>query len=286
MENKILDLKLKANDIRQSIVSMLNHAGSGHPGGSLSAVEILTALYFDVMKHNPEKPDWPERDRFILSKGHGVPVLYATLAHAGYIEMELLPTLRKYGSPLQGHPDKRKMSVLETSTGSLGQGLSIGIGMAMAAKLDKKQYHTFVLMGDGETNEGQVWEAAMFAAHKKLDNLVAIVDYNGFQLDDSTNEILNLEPYVHKWKSFGWNVIEIDGHKMEAVLTALREARQANGQPVAVIAHTVKGKGVSFMENNNKYHGVAPGDEELQTALDELNAERDKLLNENQQGIK
>ncbi len=266
------ELKRIANHIRVEIIKMIGTAGSGHPGGSLSAVELLVGLYFRVLRHDPQNPAWPDRDRFILSKGHGCPVLYATYAEAGYIDPAVLSTLRKLGSPLQGHPDKRMLPILEASTGSLGQGLSIGIGMALAARMDKKAYHTFVMIGDGESQEGQIWEAAMFAGYHKLANLTAIVDYNKQQLDDFTAKIIDLEPLVEKWTSFGWNAVEIDGHDFNQVIPALEEARSATRKPTVIIAHTVKGKGVSFMENNIKWHGVAPKPEEVAAALKELGA--------------
>ena len=232
---------------------------------------LLAALYFRVLRHNPKNPGWRERDRFILSKGHGCPALYAVMAEAGYIDPALLPTLRKLGSPLQGHPDKRMLPALEASTGSLGQGLSIGIGMALAAQLDKLDYHTFVMVGDGEIQEGQNWEAAMFAPYHKLSNLTLIVDYNHQRLDGFTKDILDVDPLPAKFASFGWNAVEIDGHNFDEVIPALEKARaNTNGKPVAIIANTIKGKGVSFMENNPKWHGVAPKPEEVAAAVKEL----------------
>ena len=266
------ELKRIANRMRIEIVKMIAAAGSGHPGGSLSAVEVLAALYFRVLRHDPQNPEWPDRDRFILSKGHGCPVLYAAYAEAGYIDRALLSTLRKLGSPLQGHPDKRMLPILEASTGSLGQGLSIGIGVALAARMDKKDYHTFVMIGDGESQEGQVWEAAMFAGYHKLANLTCIVDNNKQQLDDWTHKIVDLEPLAEKWLAFGWNPIEIDGHDFNQVIPALEEGRAATKKPTVIIANTVKGKGVSFMEHVIKWHGVAPKPEELEAALKELEA--------------
>ncbi len=267
------ELKRIANRLRIDIVKMIGAAGSGHPGGSLSAVEVLVALYFGgVLRHDPKNPQWADRDRFILSKGHGCPVLYATYAEAGYIDRALLSTLRKLGSPLQGHPDKRMLPILEASTGSLGQGVSIGAGMALAARMDKKDFHTFVMIGDGEAQEGQVWEAAMFAGFHKLANLTVIVDNNRQQLDDFTAKILDLSPWAEKWLSFGWNPVEIDGNDIEQVLPALAEARAATLKPTVIIANTVKGKGVSFMENNVKWHGVAPKPEEVEAAVRELEA--------------
>ena len=264
------ELPSKAKEIRRDIIRMLAEAGSGHPGGSLSATDILTALYFHLMNHDPANPKSPDRDRLILSKGHGAPVLYAALAHAGYFPRELLTTLRKLDSPLQGHPDMRRLPGLEASTGSLGQGLSIGIGCALARRLDRRSFYTYVVMSDGETNEGQTWEAAAAAAHHKVDHLIAILDYNKFQLDDSVKKICDMEPMVEKWRSFNWHVEEIDGHNLKQIVAAVEEAREVREKPCMIIAHTIKGKGVSFMENNNHYHGVAPTKEEAERALREL----------------
>ena len=266
----IEELPSKAREIRRDIIRMLAEAGSGHPGGSLSAADILTALYFHLMNHDPANPQWPDRDRMILSKGHGAPVLYAALAHAGYFPRELLTTLRKLESPLQGHPDMRRLPGLEASTGSLGQGLSIGIGCALARRLDKRSYHTYVVMSDGETNEGQTWEAASAAAHHRVDHLIVILDYNKFQLDDAVHKICDMEPMVGKWRNFNWHVQEIDGHNLVQIIAAVREAREVKGRPCIIVAHTIKGKGVSFMENNNHFHGVAPTKEEAEKALAEL----------------
>ena len=272
--SKSLDeLKRIAKRMRIEIIKMIGAAGSGHPGGSLSEVELLAALYFRVMRHDPKNPNWADRDRFILSKGHGCPALYATYAEAGYIDPALLGTLRKLGSPLQGHPDKRMLPVLEASTGSLGQGLSIGIGTALAAKLDKRDSHTFVMVGDGEIQEGQNWEAAMFAGFHKLANLTCIVDNNRQQLDGFCRDILDPEPVAEKFRAFGWEAAEIDGHDFAAVIPALEAARAgAGGKPTAIVAHTVKGKGVSFMENNPEWHGVAPKPEQVRAAVAELEA--------------
>ena len=265
------ELKRIALRMRLDIVKMIGAAGSGHPGGSLSEVELLTALYFRVMRHDAKNPTWADRDRFILSKGHGCPALYATYAEPGYIDPGLLNTLRKLGSPLQGHPDKRMLPVLEASTGSLGQGLSIGIGTAIAAKLDRRDYHTFVMVGDGEIEEGQIWEAAMFAGFHKLTNLTCIVDNNRQQLDGFVKDILDPAPVAEKFRAFGWRTAELDGHDFEQVIPALEEARAAkDGKPTAVVAHTIKGKGVSFMENNPEWHGVAPKPEQVQAAVREL----------------
>lgn len=274
----IKSLQKTAITIREEILKMLAASQSGHPGGSLSAVEIMTALYFGgILNHDPKDPNWVDRDRFILSKGHAAPVLYATLAEAGYIDKNSLSSLRKMGSPLQGHPDKRKLPMLEASTGSLGQGISLAIGMSLAARLNKKKHQMYVLIGDGESNEGQIWESAMYAGHHKLDNINVILDMNGYQLDDANAVILNLEPIVDKWKANNWNVIDILGHDMEAVYHALKQAKAHTGSPTVIIARTVKGKGVSFMENNNKYHGVAPNPDELQLALKELQQARELI---------
>jgi transketolase len=271
--DSVAEMKRLANRLRVEIVKMIGAAGSGHPGGSLSEVELLAALYFRVLRHDPRNPRWPDRDRFILSKGHGCPALYAVLAEAGYMDRSILTTLRKLGSPLQGHPDKRFLDVLEANTGSLGQGLSVGIGMALAARLDKKDYHTFVMVGDGEIQEGQNWEAAMFAAYHKLENLTLIVDYNHQQLDGFLKDILDPAPLRQKFEAFGWRTVEIDGHNLEQVIPALEEARaNKSGKPACIVANTIKGKGVSFMENNPEWHGVAPKPDQLAAAVAELEA--------------
>ena len=270
-EKKSLEeLEALGRKIRRTIITMIAEAKSGHPGGSLSAVEILVTLFYDVMKHDPKNPAWEDRDRFILSKGHGCPVLYATFAELGYTPADELNTLRKLGSIYQGHPDVRFIPALEASTGSLGQGLSIGLGMALAARLDGKDWRTFVVLGDGESQEGQIWEAAMFGAFHKLDNIVAIVDYNKIQLDGFVKDIMDLEPLIDKWKGFGWHAINLDGHDIPSLQRAFVEAEQTKGRPTVLIANTVKGKGVSFMENDPKWHGVAPKPEEVEMALKEL----------------
>ncbi len=257
--------------IRRHIIEMITAAKSGHPGGSLSAVEILVSLYFGGhLRYDAQNPQWPERDRFILSKGHACPVLYAVMAEAGITPIDQLTTLRKMGSIYQGHPDRRFIPAIEASTGSLGEGLSIGLGMALAAKLDQSPSRAYVVLGDGEIQEGQIWEAAMFGAFHKMDNVVAIVDYNRIQLDGFVKNIMELEPLADKWRSFGWHVIEVDGHDLAALDAAWNEAKATKEKPTCVIAHTVKGKGVSFMENNPKYHGVAPSKEEMELALKEL----------------
>ncbi len=250
---------------------MLAEAGSGHPGGSLSAVDILVTLFFGgVLRYRIEEPFWPDRDRLILSKGHAAPALYAVYAEAGLIPRSWLKTLRKMGSPLQGHTDKRFLPILEASTGSLGQGLSIGVGMALAARLEGSERRIFVLMGDGESQEGQVWEAALAAAKYGLENLCAIIDYNEFQLDGALTEVMPLEPIADKWRAFGWQVHEVPGHDYGALLQAFEAPWRGTGRPVMVIARTIKGKGVSFMERNNEFHGRAPTKEELARALEEL----------------
>lgn len=269
------ELQAVCRRLRIAIIKMIGTANSGHPGGSLSEVELLAALYFSVMRHDPKNPSWPDRDRFILSKGHGCPAQYAVMAETGYIEPSVLGTLRKLGSPLQGHPDRRMFPALEANTGSLGQGISLGIGCALAARLDKKDFHTFVMVGDGEIQEGQNWEAAMFASYHKVNNLTVIVDYNRLQLDGFLKDILDIKPLAEKFRSFGWNAVEVDGHDLKAVLPALRAARaNQSEQPTCIIAHTVKGKGVSFMENNPEWHGVAPKPEQVAAAVAELEAAR------------
>lgn len=266
----VSELEEKARQLRRHIITMIATAGSGHPGGSLSAADIVACLYFKVMRHDPQNPHWPDRDRFILSKGHAAPVLYAALAECGYFPVEELKTLRKLGSRLQGHTDMTLTPGVEMSAGSLGQGLSFGIGVALAGRLDKRDYHVYVMLGDGECDEGQVWEAAMFAPHHKIDNLTAIVDYNGIQLDGTCCEIMSLAPLAAKWRAFNWHVIEIDGHNIGEILKALQEAKEVKGRPTVIIAHTIKGKGVSFMENNVDFHGKAPTPAETEMALKEL----------------
>lgn len=266
------DLKGKANDIRIDIVNMVAEAGSGHPGGSLSSAEILCALYFGgVLEHDPANPAKPDRDRFVLSKGHAAPVLYAALAEAGYFPKDELCTLRKLHSRLQGHPDCRKLPGVEASTGSLGQGLSISAGIACGLALEGNDATVFTLMGDGECQEGQVWEAAMFAAHRNLDNLVAIVDHNHLQIDGAVEDVCSPESLSAKFEAFGWQAFLCDGNDMESVLSALESAKAARGgKPKAVIAETVKGKGVSFMEGQAGWHGKAPNAEQTEQAIEEL----------------
>lgn len=276
MRPDVLELKKKAVNIRKDILKMLSIAGSGHTGGSLSIVEILVALYFYKMKIDPKKPGWPERDIFLLSKGHACPALYAVLAEKGFFPKEDLWGLRKMGSKLQGHP-QMGLAGVEISSGSLGQGLSIANGVALAARLDGLPTRVYCLMGDGETNEGQVWEAAMTSAHYKLDNVVAIIDFNKLQIDGFCCDVMDMGPYTHKWKDFGWNAIEIDGHSIEELEGALDEAEKAKGKPTVIIAHTVKGKGVSFIENKVEWHGVAPKKDEYERAIKELDEALKKI---------
>jgi len=278
-EKKILDigdlerLKRIAREIRIDILKMLTRAGSGHTGGSLSSVEIVVFLYFYWMKHDPKEPRMRERDRFILSKGHAAPLLYAVLARWGYFPKSQLENLRKYQSPLQGHPDMLKTPGIEISSGSLGQGLSIGNGMALACRLDNLVSRVYVLLGDGEIQEGQIWEAAMTAAHYKIDNICVFIDYNDLQIDGFVHDIMAIEPIAEKWQAFGWHTIHIDGHDFSQIHDALSEAEGVKKKPTVIIARTIKGKGVSKFENEVKYHGVSPTPEELEEALKELEAE-------------
>jgi len=269
---KIKKLEGIALETRKWVIKMTHAAGSGHPGGSLSAVDVITVLYFHSMNHRPQDPKWPDRDRFVLSKGHAAPALYAILAQAGYFKESELIHLRKLGSMLQGHPDSKRTPGVEASTGSEGQGLSMGIGMALGARLDRKFNRVYVMIGDGELNCGQTWEAAMAAAHFKVDNLTVFVDANGLQLDGPTLQIMNTEPIGFKWKSFGWHVIEIDGHDIKEIIHAIDESKKIEGKPTVIIAKTVKGKGVSFMEGAVGFHGKAPNDEEFKQAMKELEA--------------
>lgn len=271
-EELIRDLEAKAKTIRRDIISMLAAAGSGHPGGSLSSVEIVTALYFHVMRLKPEEPLWQNRDRFILSKGHAAPLLYAALAERGFFPVDELLTLRKLGSRLQGHPSWGMLPGVEASTGSLGQGLSIGLGLALAGRLDQRDYRVYVLLGDGESQEGQVWEAAMAAAHYRAGNLTAILDYNGLQIDGPVEKVMSPLPLPDKWRSFGWEVWEVDGHDFQDLLTAFEWAQGVNDRPSMIIAHTIKGKGVSFMEGMVDWHGKAPDKKLADQALEEIGA--------------
>ena len=265
-----LELAKMANEIRKGIVTAVHSAKAGHPGGSLSAADIFTYLYFEEMNIDPENPDKPERDRFVLSKGHTAPGLYSTLAHRGFFPVEDLTTLRKLGSYLQGHPCMQHIPGVDMSTGSLGQGISAAAGMALGGKLDNRDYRVYTLLGDGEIEEGQVWEASMLAAHRKLDNLVVIVDNNNLQIDGAIDEVNSPYPIDKKFEAFNFHVINIDGNDFDQIDAAFKEAKTVKGQPTAIIAKTVKGKGVSFMENQVGWHGKAPNDEEYKIAMEEL----------------
>lgn len=273
----IKKLELMTVTIRKHVIEMLYRAKSGHPGGSLSAVDALVALYFAHMNHNPKKPCDPDRDRFILSKGHAVPALYAVLAESGYISKTDLKNLREINCKLQGHPVCTCVPGIEASTGSLGHGLSFATGVALAGKLDEKSYHVYVMVGDGETDEGQIWEAAASASHYKLDNLTAFLDRNFLQIDGSTEDVMRLESVSDRWSAFGWHVIEIDGHDLIQILGALEEADKHKRQPTLIILNTIKGKGVSFMENNVDFHGVPPNEMEYKMAIEELEIHQKKL---------
>lgn len=276
-DKDINKLNLIAVKVRKHIIEMLYKAKSGHPGGSLSAVDALVALFFIHMHHNPKKPKDPNRDRFILSKGHAAPALYAVLAESGYFPVKELLNLREINCMLQGHPDSKCIPGVEASTGSLGHGLSFAIGVALAGKLDKKDYKVYVMLGDGETDEGQIWEAAAVASHYKLDNLIAMIDRNFLQIDGNTEEVLRLESVRDRWSSFGWNAIETDGHDIGKILDALKQAYKKVRQPSVIILNTIKGKGVSFMENNVDFHGVPPNEIERNLAIDELNIQQKKF---------
>ncbi len=266
------ELKLSAANVRKMILEGTHAAKSGHPGGSLSSADILTYLYKNEMNVNPQNPKDPDRDRFVMSKGHAAPLLYAVLAEFGYIPKEDIKTLRKADSYLQGHPDMKGTNGVDMSTGSLGQGISAACGMALAGKLDNKDYRVYAILGDGECEEGQVWEAAMFAAHYKLDNLCAFVDFNGLQIDGAITDVMNPTPFDKKFEAFGWNVIVIDGHSFEEIEAALAKAKETKGQPTMIVANTTKGKDVSFMENQVSWHGAAPNDEQYAQAISEIDA--------------
>lgn len=264
-----LHLEKKANDIRVSIIEMLAEAKSGHSGGPLGMADVFTALYFNIMNHDPKNPKWEKRDRLVLSNGHICPVLYATMAHAGYFPVEELKTLRKFGSRLQGHPHREYLPMLETSSGPLGSGLSQAVGMALADKMDYGAIaprHIYALLSDGEHNEGQIWEAGLLAGKEKLGNLIAIIDRNNIQIDGYTEDVMPLAPLYDKWKSFGWHVQEIDGHDMEAIVNAVRTAQAIFHKPSIIIAHTIPGKGVSYMEKRYEWHGTPPGIQEVSGA--------------------
>ena len=270
----ISELETIAKKIRLHSIQMIYQAGSGHPGGSLSSADVLAALYFHIMKHDPKRPDWPDRDRFVLSKGHAAPALYAVLAMSGYFPVEELSSLRKMGSRLQGHPCMQKTPGVEMSTGSLGHGLAAGNGMALAAKLDRKLYRIYVIVGDGEMDVGETWEAAMLASHYKLDNITVYLDRNKLQLDGPTEKIMSLEPLSDKWKAFGWHVIEINGHNMKEIIHATNEAKGVKGKPTIIICHTIKGKGVSYMEGSLHFHGKAPDKQEYEQAMKERGGDK------------
>ena len=272
-----LELQKMANEVRKGIVTATHSAKSGHPGGSLSAADVFTYLYFEEMNVDPKNPKWDDRDRFVLSKGHTAPALYATLAERGFFEKEELKTLRKTDSRLQGHPDMKGVPGVDMSTGSLGLGISSACGMALSAKINKKDYRVYTVVGDGESEEGQVWEAAMFAAHYKLDNLVAIIDWNGLQIDGPIAEVMNPTPHDKKLEAFGWHVISINGHDFGEIAAAFAEARTVKGKPTAIIAKTVKGKGVSYMENACEWHGQAPKEDLYRVAIADLTAIEESL---------
>ncbi|HHF56678.1 MAG TPA: transketolase [Thermoplasmatales archaeon] len=274
-ETLIKEIKRKALEIRKWVIESIYRAGSGHPGGSLSIADIIACLYFHEMRHNPKDPRWPDRDRLVLSKGHAAPALYAALALAGYFPVEELKNLRKIGHFLQGHPCMKKVPGVDMSTGSLGHGLSVAVGMAIAGKLDGKDYRVFAILGDGEVQEGEIWEAANTASHYKLDNLIAILDRNKLQIDGPTEEVMHIEPLPWRWQAFGWDVVEIDGHNVEEILDTFHEIK-LNEKPTIIIAHTIKGKGVSFMEGTLSFHGKPPSEEQYLRAMSELEqAERE-----------
>ncbi|MEX0594480.1 MAG: transketolase [Patescibacteria group bacterium] len=280
MTNK--ELELKANEIRQTIIETLLEAGSGHSAGPLGMADIFTALYFEVLNIDPKKPDWSERDRFVLSCGHIAPVFYATLAYRGYFPREELKTLRKFGTRLSGHPHNLALPGVENSSGPLGQGLSQAVGMALAARMDDKKWRTYAVLSDGEHDEGQTWEAILFAGKNKLHNLTAIVDRNNIQIDGFTEEIMPLEPLADKYRAFNWYVLEVDGHNFDEILGAMRHARAVFEKPTVIIAHTIPGKGVDFMENDYKWHGKPPKSDEAKIALKELRTLRGKIRSEHE----
>ena len=279
-KERITELKKIAANVRINALTAVHSAASGHPGGSLSISDVLTLLYFEVLNIDPKNPDNPDRDRFVLSKGHCSPALYGVLAERGFFPKEDMPLFRKTGSYLQGHPDMKSVPGVDMSSGSLGQGICVANGMALAGKIDNKSYRVYTILGDGELEEGQVWEAAMYAPHYKLDNLTAFVDFNGLQIDGDISEVMSPLPIDDKFRAFGWNVIVCDGHDFEALLTAIESAKNTKGKPTVIILKTVKGKGVSFMENQAGWHGVAPNDEQFEIAIKELNEELARLSKE------
>lgn len=273
MAKSLDELKSISTEIRKDIVKMLTESASGHPGGSLSATDIMTVLFFKEMNIDPNNEKDPNRDRFVLSKGHAAPVLYSTLARRGYFPVEELSTLRKFKSRLQGHPSIQYLPGIDMSTGSLGQGVSAAVGMALAGKIDENDYRVYTLLGDGELEEGQVWEASMCAAHYKLNNLTAFIDFNGLQIDGDITKVMNPCPIDKKFEAFGWNVLVIDGHNYEEIIDAIEKAKECKDKPTAVVCKTIKGKGVSFMENQAEWHGIAPSREQCEAALKELGGE-------------
>jgi transketolase len=276
-QERLLELEETALDLRRLIIDMIYEAGSGHPGGSLGIIDVLTCLYYEQMRHDPQNPKWEKRDRVIMSKGHCCPALYAVLAKTGYFPEEELKTLRKINSRLQGHPDIRKTPGVEFNGGSEGQGLSGAVGMALAGKIDGSKHRIYCIIGDGENQCGQIWEAAMAASHYRLDNLVGILDRNGLQIDGPTEEIMGVEPVAERWRAFGWNVLEIDGHDFEEILSALEKSQRVSNKPTMIIAHTIKGKGVSYMEGTLSFHGKAPSKDELVKAHTEFDIARKRL---------
>lgn len=278
-DEKVKELELKANEVRQDIIKMLVEAGSGHSAGPLGMTDIFVALYFKVLRHDPQNPHWPDRDRLILSNGHICPVRYVVMAHAGYIKKEELKTLRKINSRLEGHPSYKKIAALETTSGPLGEGLAQACGFAMASRIDKteKKYHIWCLMSDGEQQEGMTWEAAMFAGKNRLAHLTAVIDRNNIQIDGYTEEIMPLEPLRQKYEAFGWHVEDINGHDMRQIISTLEESKSIQEKPVLIIANTTPGKGVGFMEDDFKWHGIPPNKEEAQKALEELRTLRGKI---------
>jgi transketolase len=269
---EIARLREISGRMRVAIIEMLTKAGSGHPGGSLSAIDIVVALYFARLRHDPKRPDWLERDRFVLSKGHGAPALYAVMAEAGYFPKAELYTLRQLGSRLQGHPVNTALPGIEACTGSLGQGLSVAQGMALASKMEGNRFHVYCMIGDGESQEGQIWEAAMSAGNFKLDTLTVFLDYNRGQIDGPVQDVMDIEPIEQKWRAFKWNVLRIDGHDFEQILGAIDQARATHGRPTIIVSDTVKGKGVSFMEHQIAWHGAAPNKDQATKALEDLRA--------------
>lgn len=293
--DKVKSLKLKANEARRLLIQTLEEAGktsgSGHTGGPLGMADIFTAMYFHVLNHDPKNPDWEDRDRLILSNGHICPIRYVSMAQSGYFPVEELKTLRKLGTRLQGHPHRTALPGVETTSGPLGEGLSQGIGIALAGRLDKKDYITYVLTSDGEHQEGNIWEAALFAGKLKLNNFIQVIDFNNMQIDGNVEDIMPLEPFRAKYESFNWHVIDVDGNDIKAFIEAMSEAKAVKDKPVIIIAHTIPGKGVSFMENNYKWHGMPPDikdvegappkGEQAKVAIEELKAEEEKIKNEN-----